>query len=150
MRRTLIPIILVALLAAAGIAVASPGGSAPLWATVNGCSPGQMGVRASIPGNGKAGTMAVRFSAQYWSDRRGGWAPIAGNGSTPWLEAGPSDYDYRQVGWNYAISRPPAGKRFLLRAIAELQWRDRAGRVVRSTTRVTSAGAGSASCTIAG
>jgi hypothetical protein len=146
--RFLIPLIAAAALAVAGIAVASPGGSGPLWTTVNGCGQGGMGVRASIPGNGRAGRMAVRFTAQYWSHHRKEWLPIAGNASSPWLDAGYSDYQYQEVGWNYRITPPPAGKSFLLRGIAELQWRDRGGRVVRSTVRVTSAGAGRASCTI--
>ena len=60
-----------------------------LWATVNSCdtfdSPDAMGIRASMPGNGRRQRMYMRFSAQWWSGLQQQWLDVPGGRS-----AGPS------------------------------------------------------------
>jgi hypothetical protein len=90
--------------------------------------------------------MRARFSAQWFSHRRQAWVPVKGAGS-PWVDAGSANFLYQERGWTFSIGAPPPGKRFLLRGVAELQWLE-GGRVTRSTTRVTRAGAGRGSCLI--
>ena len=111
-----------------------------MWATVNVCSPTQVGVRASLPGDGTSKRMRVRFSAQWYSPERRAWVPVDGVASSPWLDAGTADYVYQQAGWTFDFDRPGAGHHFLVRGLAEMQWLSH-GRVVRSATRVTKAGA---------
>jgi hypothetical protein len=121
--------------------------SGPLWATVNECAPGGVGVRASLPGDGSGGRMRVRFSVQWFSHRRHDWLPVK-NAVSPWVGAGSANYLYQERGWTFSIGAPPPGKRFLLRGVAEMQWLDADGTVTRNTTRVSRAGAGRASCLI--
>lgn len=134
-------------LVAALIVVAAPHADdatsvGPLWATVNLCdgasAPNAMGVRASVPGIPDASQIRVQFSAQYFSQERGIWLPVTGSGSSPWLDAG-AEYDYQQVGWIFAFDPPEPGKSFTVRGVAQIQWL-KGGRVVRSTSRVTSGG----------
>jgi hypothetical protein len=98
-----------------------------------------MGVRASLPGDGSDAQMFVRFTAQWHDDARKAWLPVGGAATSPWLAAGPARYVSRQAGWNFAFDPPSDGGVFLLRAVAELQWRSGAT-VLRSTSLVTSAG----------
>jgi hypothetical protein len=139
---------LVPLACAAALAVAAPASAAELgpgaqWATVNVCDsasqPNVMGVRASLPGDGSNAQMLVRFTAQWHDNAQKAWLPVGGAATTPWLAAGSARYVSRQAGWNFAFDPPPAGGQYLLRAVAELQWRVGAT-VVRSTSLVTSSG----------
>jgi hypothetical protein len=84
--------------------------------------------------------MRVRFTAQWYSPQRNAWVPVEGVASSPWLDAGSAQYLYRQEGWTFTFDKPVGGSRFLIRGLAEMQWLD-GGRVVRSATRVTRAGA---------
>jgi hypothetical protein len=128
------------------LAVALPGGASatpaegPLWATVNGCSPNAVGMRVSVPGDGSSKRQFVRFSAQWWSEVKHDWLPVGGSADSPWLPAGTSASSWSQAGWTYNIQQAPPGAVFLIRGIAQIQWRDGAS-VVRSSTQVTSAGA---------
>jgi len=120
-----------------GIAKAS---STPeLWATVNICdtqdAPDSMGIRASMPGNGSAQRMYMRFSAQYWSRSSQDWAPVAGTGVSPWVLAGSAQYSRRQAGWTFKFAAPPAGVTFTMRAVVEFQWRQSAERVAKRGLR---------------
>jgi hypothetical protein len=120
-----------------GIARAS---STPeLWATVNICdtpdAPDSMGIRASMPGNGSAQRMYMRFSAQYWSRSRQDWAPVAGTGVSPWVFAGSAEYDRRQAGWTFKFAAPPAGVTFTMRSLVEFEWRRSAERVAKRGVR---------------
>ena len=136
MRRILIATALVAGLATVAVAhAASGGGSGPQWATVNTCSPTEVGVRASLPGDGSAGQMRVRFTAQWYSPQRG-WAPVNGVPSSPWLDAGSGQYSYGQTGWTFEFDQAKAGSHPQVRAVVEMQ-----GPGGRSATQVTQAGA---------
>ena len=141
MRRILTATALVAGLATLAVGHASgQRGSGPLWATVNSCSPTAVGVRASLPGDGTSKRMRVRFTAQWYSPTRQGWVPVKGVASSPWLDAGSAEYVYQQAGWTFNFDKPTGGSHFQVRGLAEMQWL-RGGRVVRSTSRVTQAGA---------
>jgi hypothetical protein len=152
-RRILIATALVAGLAAAvGGHALGQSGPGPLWATVNSCSPSSVGMRASLPGDGTPKAMRVRFTAQWYSPARQAWLPITGVASSPWLDAGSARYAYGQAGWTFNFDSPGGGRHFLVRGLAEMQWLS-GGSVVRSTTRMTragavGAGASRASCTI--
>jgi hypothetical protein len=99
-----------------------------LWATVNVCdtaaSPNEMGVRASMPGNGRAQRMWMRFSAQVWNEAAQQWFALP-KGRSPWVLAGSARYEYRQAGWTFDFAQPPASRTWTLRGSVEVQWRAR-------------------------
>jgi hypothetical protein len=118
----------------AALALAAPASAAPdrsLWATVNICDtplhPDAMGVRAAMPGSGYRERMYVRFVAQAWSTRRHRWVRVGGRGRSPWLYAGSARYRSGQAGWTFTFD-PPAGKVYLVRAVAVFEWRERRAR----------------------
>jgi hypothetical protein len=113
--------------------------AAPTWATVNVCQGKQVGVRASMPGDGTTAAMQARFSLQWWSPLRGDWVGVPGKAQSPWLDAGPARYEWAQEGWTFALSTLPPGTR--MRGVAELRWIS-GGRVLRSQTLITRAGTG--------
>ena len=134
-----------ALLAAPAAAQARP--SKSLWATVNVCdtptAPNSMGVRAAMPGDGSRARMYVRFTAQFYSHKRGHWLTAAGQGRSPWLYVGRARYRSLQTGWTFPFGPPPPGTVFRVRALAQFEWRVRKhGRsvVVMRRKRVTAAG----------
>jgi hypothetical protein len=97
------------------------------WATVNICdtdqTPNGLGVRASMPGNGKRQLMFMRFTAQYWSPSRNQWVTVPGGGVSRWVYSGSARYAERQTGWTFFFDQPPFGTTFVMRAIVEQQWR---------------------------
>lgn len=118
-----------------------------LWATVNVCdtptAPNSMGVRAAMPGDGTRARMYVRFTAQFFSHKRGRWLTAAGQGQSPWLYVGRARYRSLQTGWTFPFGAPPAGTVFRVRALAQFEWRTRKrGRtaVVMRRKRVTATG----------
>lgn len=96
------------------------------WATVNICdtekSADAMGLRASMPGNGTRQRMFMRFSAQWYSGSANQWLDVPG-GVSEWIYAGSARYVSRQAGYTFDFVTPPAGRGYLLRAVAEFQWR---------------------------
>jgi hypothetical protein len=139
-RRTLIATALVAGLAAVLVTHASgQTTSGPRWATVNSCAPTAVGVRASLPGDGTGKRMRVRFTAQYFDSGRGGWVPVRGIPTSPWIDAGSADHTYGQAGWTFRFA---PGSHGLVRGVAEMQWLE-GGAVVRSRTSVTRGGVAS-------
>jgi hypothetical protein len=120
-----------------------------LWATVNICdtsaSPDAMGVRASMPGNGRRQRMFMRFSAQWWSGQAQQWLDVPG-GRSPWIYAGSARYVSRQAGWTFDFVSPPVGRAYILRGIVQFHWRGRhkakgarraSWRLARHTTVIT-------------
>jgi hypothetical protein len=139
LRRTLIPIAICAAIAGAGVASAQTGeGISSSWAQVNVCSPGQLGARAQLAGDGSESDMSVRFTAQWLSPA--GWVPVSGAATSPWQPAGSAEYTWGQAGWTYNIT-VPAGQTYQLRAVAELQW---SGETARTETHTTG------TCTLGG
>jgi hypothetical protein len=138
LRRSLIPIAICAAVAAAGVASAQTGESlTSSWAQVNICSPGQLGARAQLAGDGSAASMSVRFTAQWLSPD--GWVPVAGAATSPWQPAGSARYTWGQAGWTYDISAP-SGQSYQLRAVAELRWSGENARTETYTTGTCTVG----------
>ena len=142
--RRLLP--LLAVLACVAPATANAA-SEHLWATVNVCdTPGArnvIGIRASMPGNGTAQRMYMRFEAQWYSGKRRRFVPTGS--SSRWVSAGSARYRSSQAGFSFQFDEPPAGTAFLMRGKVSYQWRARRGKrwaVVRRASRLTRAGMG--------
>ena len=141
-------VLLLALVAAAVAppASASVGTSSRTWATVNLCDtakhPDAVGVRASMPGNGRrTGSLWMRFRLEF-RDAEGIWhgfSERAGVDSGVRRVARRADLVARQGGWTFPFS-PAEGDRYVLRGRVLLQWRARGGRVLRRAERLTTAG----------
>lgn len=91
----------------------------PTWADINICNPDQLGARAQLAGDGSSDEMAVRFTAQWLSPD--GWVALAGQASSPWLDAGSAEFTWQQTGWTFALSVPDTGEAYQLRAVAEMK-----------------------------
>jgi hypothetical protein len=139
-----------AALACSETALAAPP-PADLWATVNICDtlryPNQMGVRASMPGDGTGKRMWIRFRAQFFNAAKNQWFNVKGNGDSGWVLAGSARYQSREAGWTFSFTPPAAGSTFTLRGVVSFQWRVRRrmnGRVktvvVRRATENTKGG----------
>ena len=117
----------------------SPLQSRQLWATIDLCNPPDqphyVGVRGSMPGDGRAtDTMYMRFRLQY-VNAAGQWADIA-NGPVPPFVAVGSARTTRQLGRSFQV-RPQRALTF--RGVVSFQWRH-GSRVLASASRVSSAG----------
>jgi ABC-type phosphate transport system substrate-binding protein len=88
------------------------------WANVNICNPTQLGARAQLAGDGSTDVMHVRFTAEWLSPD--GWVPLAGEATSPWQEAGSSEFTWSQAGWTFNIAVPETGTNYQLRAVAEM------------------------------
>ena len=93
----------------------------PQWATVNVCQPGSVGIRASLPGDGGGGGMAARFTLQWRSPATGAWEAVDGSPVSHWIDAGPADVNWTQVGYTFALDSIPPGVGFTFRGLAELK-----------------------------
>ncbi len=120
-------------------------GSGALWATVNICdTPGSrnvIGIRASMPGNGTAQRMYMRFEAQWYSQKRRRFVPTGS--SSRWVSAGSARFISSQAGFSFQFDDPPAGTSFLMRGKVSYQWRARRGKrwvVARRASRLTRSG----------
>lgn len=114
-----------------------------LWATVNVCdtekSPNEMGVRARMPGDGTRRRMYMRFTAQFRSGKK--WKQVAGSGRSKWIHAGSALFATQELGYTFSFDAPKAGASFVLRGLAQFEWRAKgSGKVVRRTHRFTSKG----------
>jgi hypothetical protein len=89
------------------------------WAKVNICDSSQLGARAQLAGDGSGDRMKVRFSAQWLSPE--GWVPLAGQATSPWLDAGSAEFTWQQAGWTFLLNVPQNGQAYELRAVAEMQ-----------------------------
>lgn len=147
MTRRAVPAVLALTLAlGAGGAHAASAPAKP-WATINICDTGdhadQMGVRASMPGNGKRQRMYMRFQAQFFSSK-GKWQNVRGAGRSKWIYAGSARFAERQAGYTFSFTPPRGGGRFVLRGLVAFEWRERRrgrrDRVVRRLRRNTKGG----------
>jgi hypothetical protein len=113
--------------------------SRQLWATIDLCNPPDqphyVGVRGSMPGDGRApDRMYMLFRLQY-VNATGQWADIA-NGPAPSFVAVGSARITRQLGRSFQV-RPQ--RALTLRGVVSFQWRH-GSRVLASAYRVTTAG----------
>jgi hypothetical protein len=112
-----------------------------LWATVNVCDtashPDTIGIRGSMPGDGRSGDrMYMRFTVQFQASD-GTWRALSSGGRSGWEAVGTGVWESRQSGWSFQV-RPPEGS-VRLRGVVRFEWR-RGGRVVRREARATEAG----------
>jgi hypothetical protein len=100
-----------------------------LWATVNICDtlrhPNQMGVQASMPGNGTRERMYMRFRAQFFNATKNKWFNVKGNADSGWVLAGSARFVSREAGWTFSFDAPTTGASFTLRGLVNFQWRIR-------------------------
>ena len=112
--------------------------AATLWATVNICNtaahPDTIGIRGSMPGTPRGARAAMRFAVQYKTPQ--GWRPVAGAESR-WRSVGVARGKTLEGGWSFEFATP--AQPVTLRGVVHFRWR-RAGRVVRTARRVTTAG----------
>jgi len=111
----------------------SPLQSRQLWATIDLCNPPDqphyVGVRGSMPGDGRAtDSMYMRFRLQYVN--------AAGQWAVPSFVAVGSARTTRQLGRSFQV-RPQRALTF--RGVVSFQWRH-GSRVLASASRVSSAG----------
>jgi hypothetical protein len=119
--------------------------SPDLWATVNACDvpneANQIGIRASMPGNGTGQRQYMRFEAQFFSLLRNRFVPTPS--SSPWIRVGVARRRSTQSGFSFSFLEPPEGQQFVLRGKVDFRWTARRKRrwvVVRTATRLTRAG----------
>ena len=135
--------------AAVMLALVPSGDAAPrpkhLWATVNVCDteghPNMMGVRASMPGDGRRTRMYMRFAAQYFNRARQSWLDVRGSGLSRWIYVGSGIYERRQGGYTFGFKTPVSGRSYVLRGVVEMEWR-RKGQAIRSARVNTKGGRG--------
>jgi hypothetical protein len=111
-----------------------------LWATIDVCSPADqpytVGVRGSMPGDGKAhDKMFMSFRLQYLDAATKQWVDLSG--ATPAFVAVGSGAAARQDGSSFQLV--PGKTASTLRGVVDFQWR-RGGTVLLSASRPTTAG----------
>jgi hypothetical protein len=140
-------LVLACALALAATLLAAPAASAQqdpepaLWATVNVCDteehPDTIGIRGSMPGDGRRGDrMFMRFTVQFQASD-GSWRRLSAGGDSGWEGVGNGAWEQRQSGYSFRV-RPAEGS-VRLRGLVRFEWRRR-GRVVRREIRATEAG----------
>jgi hypothetical protein len=136
----------------AGLSAVGPAGAADaptvdksplLWATVNICDtakhPDTIGIRASMPGSGKAGEkMYMRFQVQYFRTSTQTWAPTDATVDSGFQPVGAAKFRRRESGWNFSITPPPAGQTYRLRGVVSFEWRKNKTVVRRAQKRTRS------------
>jgi len=115
-----------------------------LWATVNVCDtahhPNTIGIRASMPGTGRAGDeMFMRFQVQYRSGVDHLWHNIGSGADSGYVHVGSSLFKARLSGWRFRFQSRADGHVQVLRGAVTFEWRRR-GRSVRHVRRATVAG----------
>jgi hypothetical protein len=119
------------LTALAAVGACSQASAAPppkdLWATVNICDtvahPDQMGVRASMPGNGTRERMWMRFHAQFYNSQSKKWFDVKG-GVSGWQAVGSARVKVQQAGFTFMFNPPDPGQpAYVLRGVVDFQWR---------------------------
>jgi hypothetical protein len=137
-------------LAAACLLAAGPVGAASrpkdLWATVNGCDtkahPNMMSLRASMPGDGDATKMYMRFAAQYFNRDKQLWYDVAGtDGTSKWLYVGSGRKAWVQMGYTFGFKPLKSPRTYVLRGVVDFEWR-KSRRVVRRLHLNTKGGRG--------
>jgi hypothetical protein len=99
-----------------------------LWATIDVCNPPKqpntVGIRGSMPGDGKArDKMYMSFRLQYLSPS-GQWVDLSGGASSGFIAVG-SGASSRQGGTSFEL-QPMAGKPAVtLRGVVDFEWRHR-------------------------
>jgi hypothetical protein len=117
--------------------------SRQLWATIDVCNPADqpdaVGIRGSMPGNGRSGeTMYMRFRLQYLDSTTKRFVDLAKGTAPRFVAVGPAQ-SARQSGRSFQLVPVPGRPAFTLRGVVTFQWR-RSATVVESVSRPTTAG----------
>ena len=143
MRRALMTMLTLAVLAALPAAGESAGRTAPAaWATINVCDtethPNQIGIRGSMAGIARRTRMYMRFRVQY-QDMDGRWQTVASGADSYWHKVAEGRRGAYDAGWTFEFKPPASGGAHVLRGLVSFQWR-RAARVVERARRITESG----------
>lgn len=114
-----------------------------LWATINICDtqdhPNEMGVRASIPGDGDHTRMYMRFHAQYYDRPNQVWSDVKGAPASPWYYAGSGMYKRAERGYTFSFDPPQGGTTLTLRGSVDFKWVKK-HHTIRTARQVTKTG----------
>jgi len=116
--------------------------SRELWATIDICNapdqPNTVGIRGSMPGDGKtADKMYMEFGLEY-IDAVNQWAPLPSS-SSGWVLVG-SGSGARQGGWSFTLKPPNSRGKFTLRGTVTFRWMRGGTRQLARTTLPTTSG----------
>ena len=126
--------------AAAAVPATAPAVPAPdeLWATINVCDtarhPGEVGVRAAMPGRPRGAGRRMRFRLQ-WLDG-GRWRYVEGADSG-WRRLSVARGRMVEHGWTFQLERP--SRPITFRGVVRFRWLDE-GEVVRRALELTETG----------
>jgi len=117
--------------------------SRQLWATIDVCNPfdqpDTVGIRGSMPGDGRAGdTMYMRFRLEYLVRAGNYWSPLATGAPSGFVAVG-NGRAARQAGRSFQLVPVPGKPAFKLRGVVTFQWR-RGATIVQAVSRPTTAG----------
>ena len=116
--------------------------SRELWATIDICNapdqPNTVGIRGSMPGDGKtADKMYMEFGLEY-IDAVNQWAVLPSS-SSGWVLVG-SGSGARQGGWSFTLKPPNSRGKFTLRGTVTFRWMRGGTRQLARTTLPTTGG----------
>ena len=150
MRRAVLPVLTALALAAApaaafaqkGVSTAKLRKSKDLWATVNICDtakqPDRLGIRASMPGDGRTLALYMRFQGQYLSALDNKWHNPPEGSDSGFRRIGKARKGVIEAGWSFKYV-PPAEGVLTMRGAVTFEWRDKR-RVVHRIREMTEAG----------
>ncbi|HEX5852178.1 MAG TPA: hypothetical protein VFY36_03695 [Solirubrobacteraceae bacterium] len=113
-----------------------------LWATIDACNPprypNRVGVRGSMPGDGRAhDKLYMSFRLQYLDTAMNVWVDVVKGATPKFVSVGPAA-TARQGGTSFQLAPVPEKPAVTMRGVASFQWR-RGKQVLLSATRVTTA-----------
>ena len=116
--------------------------SRELWATIDVCNspkqPNTVGIRGSMPGDGKpADKLYMSFGLEYL-DAVNQWAALPSS-SSGWVLVGAGSSSARQSGWSFTLKPPQGRGKFVLRGMVGFRWM-RSGHQFAHATLPTTAG----------
>ncbi len=116
--------------------------SRELWATIDVCNspkqPNTVGIRGSMPGDGKpTDKLYMSFGLEYL-DAVNQWAPLPSS-SSGWVLVGAGSSSVRQSGWSFTLKPPQGRGKFVLRGMVGFRWM-RSGHQFTHATLPTTAG----------
>jgi len=98
--------------------------SRELWATIDVCDPpkeaGTIGIRGSMPGDGRAGDrMYMSFAMQYLTAVNQ-WTPLPSSSSSYIAVGGAGSV--RQGGWSFTLKASSARGKYTIRGLVSVRW----------------------------
>ncbi len=116
--------------------------SRELWATIDVCNspkqPNTVGIRGSMPGDGKpTDKLYMSFGLEYL-DAVNQWAALPSS-SSGWVLVGAGSSSARQSGWSFTLKPPQGRGKFVLRGMVGFRWM-RSGHQFAHATLPTTAG----------